>query len=89
MQEIEKIESSRLAWATQCLEPDMMMYCYNTSIGDVKVGGPRVQEQPQLHNELQGQPGVHKIINNIKQIPPQSKKQNNKKPMLDQRGLAL
>lgn len=39
----KKIEGSRLAWATQCLKPGMMMDEYNTSTGEVKVGGSRVQ----------------------------------------------
>lgn len=40
---------------------------YNTSTGEVKVGGSRVQGQPCLHNEFQGQSGPHEIISEIKQ----------------------
>lgn len=67
----------------------MVMDDYNTSTGEVKVGGSRVQGQPYSHNEFQGQSGPHEIISEIKQNTPSIQKIKQGQANVRSRGLAI
>lgn len=46
---------------TPC-KPDTVVRYYNPSPKDIEAGELEVQAYPWLHNEFEGQPGLHKIL---------------------------